>query len=91
MACAPRDPLPTEEQRRLLCELIADALIEIRAGDTERGVALADALHNLPRTMYGWGTWSIEGQSARLAHFQRRHPGGQDYMTLFNAVFLRNG
>jgi len=87
MTDSPRDPLPDGEQRRKLCELIADALVDIRAADAERGRALAHALHNLPRTMYGWGTWSIEGQRGMLAHFQSRHPGGPDYVAVYDAIF----
>jgi hypothetical protein len=84
-----RDPLPNEEQRRLLCELLADALTDIRSADPDpdRGRALAYALHNLPRTMYGWGTWSIEGQRGILAYFQAQHPGGPDYAAMFTAIF----
>ncbi len=85
----PSDPLPDEEQRRLLCALIADAFVDIRAADSDRGRALAHALHNLPRTIYGWGVWSIEGQRAMLAHFESRHPGGPNYLAMFDDIFRR--
>ena len=81
------DPLPTDAQRRMLCDLIADALTDIRAADGERARALAYAIHNLPRTMYGWGTWSVAGQRAMLAHFQDQHPGGVDYVARFEEIF----
>jgi hypothetical protein len=80
------DPLPSDEQRKLLCELIADALVDIRGADGERGRALAYALHNLPRTMYGWGRWSIAGQKAMFAFFQSKHPGGVDYAKKFEDI-----
>jgi hypothetical protein len=81
------DPLPNDQERRLICELIADAFIDIRSADGERARALAYALHNLPRTMYGWGTWSIEEQAARLKHFQSKYPGGLDYVARFEGIF----
>lgn len=58
------DPLPTEQQREALADLIAYAFVMIRhhcrEGDTERAEDLADAFHNIPREMYGWGIfiWS---------------------------------
>jgi hypothetical protein len=87
MADATRDPLPSDEQRRLLCDLLADALVDIRTADEERAHALAYALHNLPRIMWGWGTWSVPGQRAMLAYFQAKHPDGADYVTQFDAIF----
>jgi hypothetical protein len=80
--------LPTEAQRRRLCDLLADALVDIRSSDAKRANDLAYALHNLPRTMWGWGTWSVAGQRGMLAHFQRLHPdGGPDYVAMFDAIF----
>ena len=87
MADPTRDSLPTDDQRRLLCDLIAVALVDLRAEETQRGRDLAYALHNLPKTMWGWGTWSVDGQRASLAHFQSRHPGGPDYVAMFDAIF----
>jgi hypothetical protein len=81
------DPLSSEEQRRRLCEILHTALIDIRAGDHARGRALANALHNLPKTMYGWGTWSVGGQRGRLSHFEADHPGGPKYVAMFDAIF----
>lgn len=83
------DPLPNEQQRRLLCDLIAEALVDIRAEtDAERSRDLAYALHNLPRTMWGWGTWSVERQRGALAYFQSRHPdSGSSYVAMFDAIF----
>ena len=89
MAVPSGDPLPNEQQRRQLCDLLAEALTDLRHADAPRGNALAHALHNLPRTMYGWGTWSVYGQRAMLVHFQQTHPGGPDYVALFDAIFPR--
>ncbi|HSS99602.1 MAG TPA: hypothetical protein VLK33_21350 [Terriglobales bacterium] len=50
---------------------------------------LAYAFHNLPKTMYGWGHWNIEGERARLAHYQSKHKTnlGFDYLAAFDAIF----
>jgi hypothetical protein len=82
-----RDPLPDDVQRRRLCELLADALVDIRTAEAGRANALAYALHILPRTMWGWGTWSIKDQRGRLAYYQAKHPGGPDYVAMFDAIF----
>lgn len=47
---------PTEQQRRLFCEMMHRAFVEIRGlgfqGKSEQAEALADAFHNLPLMMY---------------------------------------
>lgn len=47
---------PTEQQRRLFCEMMCRAYIELRGlgyqGKPEQAAALADAFHNLPFMMY---------------------------------------
>ena len=48
--------MPTEQQRRLFCEMMHRAFVEMRGlgfrGKSEQAAALADAFHNLPITMY---------------------------------------
>jgi hypothetical protein len=91
------DPLPNDAERRALCELLAAALVEIRsvAGGGHKGVDavqahdLAYAFHNLPREMYGWGTWSIAGFRGRLVHYQRKYPGGTDFVKMLDKIFGR--
>jgi hypothetical protein len=90
------DPLPTEPQRKALCEMLAAALIEIRiaAGggggvDALQASDLADAFHNLPREMYGWGSWSVADFRGRLAYYQEKYPGGPDYVKMLDTIFIR--
>jgi hypothetical protein len=93
------DPLPTEEQRKALCELLADVLVEIRGvagdggpdGDCVQAWTLAYAVHNLPLEMYGWGCWSISDTRARLRGYQNKYPGGPDHVAKFDAIFTKEG
>ena len=52
-----KDPLPTEAQKQALCEIIADAFIQIRLIANGKGyeeiASLADAFHNIPKEMTG--------------------------------------
>ena len=47
---------PTEQQRRLFCEMIHLAFVELRGlgnqGKSEQAAALADAFHNLPLSIF---------------------------------------
>lgn len=82
-------PLPTEAQREKICDLIASAFIELRYLDGEQAHDLAYALHNLPKEMYGWGTWSVETTRGRLAYYQTKHSRnlGFDYVEAFDSIF----
>ena len=83
------DPLPDEIQRKQLCELMYIAFMELRylrSGD--RSNDLAYAFHNLPKEIYGWGTWSIKQTRDRFLYYQKKHPnGGADYVALFDKIF----
>ena len=81
--------LPTESQRRNLCDLMATAFIELRYLDGEQAHDLAYAFHNLPKEIYGWGHWSIEGSRARLQHYQTKHAEnlGFNYVAAFDEIF----
>jgi len=90
-----RDPLPTERQRQALCEMIAAAFVEIRLlgwdGKAAQAADLADAFHNVPREMYGWGRWSRSIFRAGLEHYQQKyHVPGQssyrNYATWFDRI-----
>jgi hypothetical protein len=49
---------------------------------------LAYSFHNLPLTMYGWGTWSIGDLRGVLARYRERFPqGGPDYAAMLDAIF----
>lgn len=83
------DPLPTEEQRKLLCELMHHAFVELRYLTGEQANDLAYAFHNLPMEIYGWGTWSVAHTRRRLVHYQTKHAQnpGVDYVALFDGIF----
>ena len=70
----PSEQLPDEDQQRALCEMIAAAFLEIRALARENGRTqiedLADAFHNIPREMHGWGSWSRDSTRGMLANYQ---------------------
>jgi hypothetical protein len=88
------DPLPDEDQRRRLCELIHAAFVELRGihHESEQVHELAYAFHNLPLTMYGWGTWSWDGLRAMLARYRARFPaGGPDYVAMLEAIHPEAG
>lgn len=81
--------LPTDEQRRELCDLMASAFIELRYFEGDQAHDLAYAFHNLPKEMYGWGTWSSERTRAGLQRYQDKHASqlGFDYVGAFNKIF----
>jgi hypothetical protein len=86
------DPLPTEEQRRLLCEMMASAFVEIRfvswGGKAQQAADLADAFHNVPREMYGWGNWSRRIFRGMLESYERKyHDATGKYVKMFDAIF----
>lgn len=74
-----RDPLPTEQERKALSELIHFAFTDLRSltidEDTERAHDLAYAFHNLPVEMYGWGTWNVSDIRQRFRHYQQKYYG----------------
>ncbi|MGL6073218.1 MAG: hypothetical protein ACRC8S_03545 [Fimbriiglobus sp.] len=83
------DPLPNDDQRRQLCELLHAAFVELRtvSNDSEQVHELSYAFHNLPLTMYGWGTWSWGGLRAVLVRYRERFPrGGPDYAAMLDAI-----
>ena len=55
-----RIDLPTNDQRAALGEMVQFAFCEIRVIAEDHGTQaadLADAFHNIPREIHGWGTW----------------------------------
>jgi hypothetical protein len=81
--------LPTEDQRKALCDLIHEAFVELRYLPEDQAHDLAYAFHNMPKEMYGWETWSVDVSRARLAHYQTKHQAnlGFDYVDAFDAIF----
>lgn len=89
------DPLPTEEQRKGLNDLVADALVEIRMlaseGRSRQILDLAEAFHEVPKEMYGWGAFSWQVTRGRLVHYQARYHheeylGRTNYLWKFDAI-----
>jgi hypothetical protein len=84
------DPLPMEQQRQQLCEMMAWAFIEIRMlgwnGHTQQAADLADAFHNLPREMYGWGGWWWDRLRDDLQRYQQQYGGSRDSVAWLDEI-----
>jgi hypothetical protein len=86
-------PPPTDEQRRLLCEMMYRAFIEMRilgwGGKSEQAADLADAFHNLPIVMYRSDfSWSFFRHF--LDTYQRKYPRNagslNDYLAMLEKI-----
>lgn len=88
-----RDPLPTEDQRRVLGHLLQDVLVFIRNVGGEESQALADAVHNIPVEFYGWGVWDVGHTRGRLLQCQAMHyqwpTDGPNFVAMFDAIFTQ--
>lgn len=74
-----RDPtMPTEAQRRQLCDLMHRAFVALRSlgyGEKHEAVAeLADVFHNLPQEMYREEAWDWNLLEAGLRSFEEKYP-----------------
>ena len=89
-----RDPLPNEQQRKALGELLHHALIFMRYASEKECNALAYALHNFPLEIYGWGTWDVRVARGQLRRFQAENypqPNyGPDFVAMFDEIFPRD-
>ena len=83
------EPLPNEEQRRQLCELMHMAFVDLRRLDGDQAHDLADAFHNLPHEMYGKGKWSVSRARAFLERYCDKHHGHgtYNYVAAFDKIF----
>lgn len=90
------DDLPTPEQCVRIHEMVAAAFVEIRmlgwAGRAEQASDLADAFHNIPREIYGWGQWDLGITRGMLQSYQDKYhdedySGKTHYLAMFNAIF----
>jgi hypothetical protein len=79
----------------MLCSMIHDAFCEIRqlawAGRAEQAADLADAFHNIPKEMHGWGCFTWEGFSTRLGRYARKWGACEsaslfDYRAMLDAI-----
>lgn len=80
--------MPTDHQRKQLCELLYYAFVQIRLwgwrGDAERAAALADACHNLPLFLWRPGfDWKLARYF--FEDFQRQY-GGFDFVTRLKEI-----
>lgn len=86
-----RDPLPTEQQRQALGELLHDAFNFMRYSSEKECNTLAYALHNIPVEIYGWGTWDVRVTRGQLRRFQVENYPTPDYgphfVAMFDAIF----
>jgi hypothetical protein len=82
--------IPTKTQREALCEMLRQALVEIRAlgwaGRAEQVADLADAFHNLPPMMYGWRRWEVSMLRHSLLHYQEKW-AGMEYVAILDLSF----
>jgi hypothetical protein len=87
---AQTDPLPTEQQRERLCDMIACAFGEVRmlgwAGRSKQAAALADAFHNLPRDMNRCGLWQWEELREVLQQYQQKYKASRDYVAMLDEI-----
>ena len=89
------DPLPTPKQREMLCDMIYHAFVELRLlgwdGHSERAADLADAFHNIPKEMYGWGSFSWSRFRGMLERYQSKWRGKstvvlKDYVAMLDEI-----
>src|ERR671932_715102 len=69
--------MPTEQERRKLCEMLFQALLEIRilgrAGKAQQAADLADAFHNLP--VFLWSdAFSLSFFRKFLESYRQKYP-----------------
>jgi hypothetical protein len=74
-----RDPtMPTENQRRELCELMHRAFVTLRnlgySKKHEAVAELADVIHNLPHEMFREEVWGWNLLEAGLRRFEEKYP-----------------
>jgi hypothetical protein len=84
----PDRTMPTENQRRALCDLMFRAFVALRflGYDKKHEVVahLADAFHNLPHEMFCEETWDWNLLEAELRAFESKHP--DDKVFAFSAM-----
>jgi hypothetical protein len=86
--------LPNDKQREALCDMMHHAFVEIRAlgwaNKAEQASDLADAFHNLPKEMSGWGRWDVDIFRQMLQRYQDKYPralnGGRDYVAMLDLI-----
>ena len=89
------DTLPTEQQRKLLSEIVSDAFVEIRhlcrSNLAVQAEDLADLMHNIPKEMHGHGRWSWDLNQGLAAGYAARWASGEspplfDYASRISSI-----
>jgi len=87
------DPLPTAKQREMLCDMIHCAFVEMRMlgwdGQSEQVADLADAFHNIPKEMYGWGSFNWKYFRRVLERYRSKWEGktkGRNYVAMLDEI-----
>jgi hypothetical protein len=88
----PDSQLPNDAQRKKLCDMLHNALVDIRglamAGRGEQAHDLADAFHNLPQEIWRDYFSITHFREAFLVPYYRRWPDRRpwDYIALLDEV-----
>lgn len=88
----PDAKLPTDAQRRQLCEMMHHAFVEMRllgwVGKPEQAADLADAFHNLPVEMWRDDFSFQLFRDAFLSAYQQKYPEGRirDYVAMLDEI-----
>jgi hypothetical protein len=81
----------TNEQRQQLCEMIAQAFLDMRGlalqGKTQQAFDLADAFHNLPVMMWSSGFKVMYSRSHFSTYQQYHAETNTDYVAMHDAIF----
>ena len=85
------EPLPNPEQLKALLELVARALVEARNLASQEAPYhqiedLADAFHNIPLEVFGWGGWSRCKARNMIAGYAEKY-GREGYLVEFDRIF----
>lgn len=84
--------LPTDAQRRKLCEMMHMAFVEMRllgwGGKAEQAADLADAFHNLPTDIWSEDFSLQFFRDSFLGVYQRKYPVGRtrDYVAMVDEI-----
>ena len=81
--------MPTERQRKQLCEMLYHALLEIRIlgweGKAQQSADLADAFHNLP-TMLWSENFSFKIFRVFLKYYDETYPNSNKYLKMVDKI-----
>jgi hypothetical protein len=80
----------TEDQKRGLADMLGAVFIEMRCiyHQSDQVHELAYTFHNLPKEMFGWGTWDAHAFRSRLEYYGERFPeGGPNYAAMLDKIF----